>query len=361
MTISTAATTASEGTKYTGPIIDTDIHETFTSLQDLVPYLQEPWRGLIARKAWVGLPPRIAYWASHGVNRADSIPDDETPAGSSYELLKEQVLDLYPIRYGILTGQLSPGVMPGQFEFATALASALNDYVAEHWLTRDTRLLTSLHVAPQEPLAAAREIDRLGDHPQVVQVLLPIGKWAYGDPFYHPIFEAAARHNLIIAMHHQGAVNGAMGQERYYIEWHVNVPQGAMSLVSSLVFNGVFDKFPTLKFNILESGYTWLPHLMWRMDQNYKSLHLEVPWVKQLPSTYIRERVKFSTQPVEDISVENWLRLIGMLESDRMLVFATDYPHWDFDSPEASIPRSLPADLRTKIFYENARELYGFQ
>jgi uncharacterized protein len=361
MAVSTVTTTASEETKYIGPIIDTDIHETFTSLQDLVPYLQEPWRGLIVRGAWVGTPPRIAYWASHGVNRADSIPDDKTPAGSSYELLKEQVLDLYPIRYGILTGQLSPGVMPGQFEFATALASALNDYVAEHWLSKDARLLTSLHVAPQEPLAAAREIDRLGDHPQVVQVLLPIGKWAYGDPFYHPIFEAAARHNLIIAMHHQGAVNGALGQERYYMEWHVNVPQGAMSMLSSLVCNGVFDKFPTLKFNILESGYSWLPHVMWRLDQNYKSLHLEVPWVKQLPSIYIRERVKFSTQPVEDISVENWLRLIGMLESDRMLVFATDYPHWDFDSPEASIPRALPADLRHKIFYENARELYGFQ
>ena len=190
-----------------------------------------------------------------------------------------------------------------------------------------------------------------------MQVLLPIGKWAYGDPFYHPIFEAAARHDLVIAMHHQGAVNGALGQEHYYIEWHVNVPQGAMSMLTSLVCNGVFDKFPALKFNILESGYTWLPHVMWPLDQNYKSLHLEIPWVKQLPSTYIRERVKFSTQPVEDIRVENWLRLIGMLESDRMLVFATDYPHWDFDSPEESIPRGL----RSKIFYENAHDLYGFQ
>jgi uncharacterized protein len=131
-----------------------------------------------------------------------------------------------------------------------------------------------------------------------------------------------------------------------------------MSMLTSLVCNGVFDKFPQLKFAILESGYSWLPHLMWRLDQNYRSLHQEIPWVKRLPSQYIRERVKFSTQPTEDVSVENWQRLIGMLESDRMLVFATDYPHWDFDAPDDAIPRGLPLDLRQRIFYENARELY---
>lgn len=348
------------GGRYTGPIIDTDIHETFTSLQDLVPYLKQPWRGLIERKAWVGMPSPLAYWATHGVMRADSLLESGAPAGSSYEVLKEQVLDQYPIRYGILTAQLTPGVMPGQFEFAAALASAYNDFVVEKWLPRDPRLLSSLHVTPQDPQAAVREIERLGSHPQMVQVMMPIGKRAYGDPFYHPIFEAAQRHNLVIAMHHHGEVNGSLGQERYYIEWHVNVPQGAMSMLTSLVVNGVFDKFPELKFAVLESGYSWLPHLIWRLDQNYKSLHQEIPWVKSLPSRHIRERVKFSTQPVEDFSAENWLRLIDMLESDRMLMFATDYPHWDFDSPNESIPASLPADLRQRIFYENARELYNF-
>ncbi len=342
------------------PIIDTDIHETFTSWQDLAPYLQEPWRGLITRGVWTGQNGSLAHWASHGVNRADALLDSGAPAGSSYEVLRKQVLDLYPIKYGILTAQFLPGIMRGQFEFASALASAYNDWLLDHWLNRDPRLLSSLHVAPQDPQAAVREIERLGDHPQFVQIMLPIGKWAYGDPFYHPIFEAAERHNLVIAFHHSGEVNGALGQERYYMEWHVNVPQGAMAMLTSLICNGVFDKYPQLRFFVIESGYSWVPHLMWRLDQNYRSLHLEVPWVKTLPSKHIRERVKFSTQPVEDISVENWLRLNEMLESDKMLVFATDYPHWDFDSPEESIPRALPEALRRQIFFENAQELYGF-
>jgi predicted TIM-barrel fold metal-dependent hydrolase len=340
-------------------VFDLDVHETFRSWNEILPYLQDPWRRLLAQGAWTPPSFPFAYWTGHGLNRADSNPADGAPAGSDFELFKDQVLDRYAIEYAVLTGQFMPGDLEAQFELASALASAYNDWVLEHWVSRDPRVKTSIHVAPQDPQAAAREIDRLGDHPGVIQVMLPIGRRAYGDPFYHPIFEAAERHELVIAMHHADPLQSALGKGRYYIEWHVNVPQGAMSQVTSLVVNGVFEKFPTLQFVIVESGWSWLPHLLWRFDQNYRSLYQEIPWVKFLPSKHIKERIKFSTQPTEDFDAANWLRLIEMLGTDRMIVFATDYPHWDFDAPQESIPRELPADLRRRIFSENARELYG--
>ena len=341
----------------TGPIIDTDVHETFTSYQDLLPYLQEPWRWLVESGAWRGISPHYAIWSNAGW-RQDAFPEKGSP-GSNYELLKQQVLDRYSIRHAVLTGTFYPGVMEMQFELASALASAYNDFMLERWLPRDPRLLGSIHVAPQDPLAAAQEIERVGEHPQVVQVMLPIAQWPYGDPFYHPIFEAAERHNLVIGFHHTSETKGSFGRGRTFIEWHVNVPIGAMSLMTSLVCNGVFDKYPSLKFAVIESGFSWLPYLLWRFDQNYRSLNQEIPWVKKFPSEHIKERVRFSTQPTEDISPENWLRLIDMLGTDKMFIFSTDYPHWDFDSPDEAIPRALPADLRRKIFYENARDLYG--
>lgn len=342
------------------PIIDTDIYEAFTSLHDLEPYLQEPWKGLIAREAWKGFAQPFAYWSAGGLNRADARPE-KGPAGSNYELMKKQLLDLYDINYPILTGYFYPAAMQMQYEFATALASAYNDWQIENWLDRDARLRGSIHVAPQDPQTAVQEIERLGSHPQMVQVMLPIAQKAYGDPFYHPIFEAAERHNLVIAMHHTVFVQGALGMGRYYIERHMIIPQAPMAEIISLVVNGVFDKFPTLRFAILEGGFSWLPHLMWRFDREYKSLRQEIPWVKRKPSEHIRERVKFSTQPTEDISAKHWLGLMDMMDSDRMVMFASDYPHFDFDSPEESIPRDLPADVRRRIFYENANELYGFE
>ena len=112
---------------------------------------------------------------------------------------------------------------------------------------------------------------------------------------------------------------------------------------------------------MVESSWTWVPHLMWRFDYNYRSLRREVPWVKRLPSEYIRERVRFSTQPMEyPEDPEDLYRMFEMIGSDEFLMFATDYPHWDFDSPEQALPHSFPKDLQRKILSGNAREFYGF-
>jgi predicted TIM-barrel fold metal-dependent hydrolase len=52
------------------------------------------------------------------------------------------------------------------------------------------------------------------------------------------------------------------------MEWHNILPINYMATVNSLVCEGVFEKFPTLKFVAVEGGVAWLPHLMWRMDKN---------------------------------------------------------------------------------------------
>jgi uncharacterized protein len=49
------------------------------------------------------------------------------------------------------------------------------------------------------------------------------------------------------------------------------------------------------------------------------------------------------------------------LDMDDRLMFATDYPHWDFDSPADAVPVLLPPGLQRKIMAENARALYGLE
>jgi uncharacterized protein len=341
-------------------IIDTDVHEGFSSIKDLVPYLAEPYKGWIAGGSWRGFTQPFAYTSPGNGNRADVRSGDGSASVSDYVCMREQLLDRYNLTYAILTGYFYPTGLKLQYGLATALAAAYNSYVAEHWLSRDARLLGSIQINARDPEAAAREIDRMAGHPQIKQVMLAVvDDIAYGHPMYRPIFAAAERNDLMVAFHHTTFAQGPYGMGLHYMERHALIPIALMPQVISLVVNGVFDAFPKLRFMVLESGFSWLPHVMWRLDREYRQGRVEVPWLKKLPSRHCRERLRLSTQPTEDISADAWLKLIDLMGTDEILTFSTDYPHFDFDSPDAAIPVGLPEGLREKIFWKNAAAFYG--
>ena len=130
--------------------------------------------------------------------------------------------------------------------------------------------------------------------------------------------------------------------------------------VTSLVVEGVFERLPALKVVLIECGFAWLPSVAWRLDRHWRHLKAEVPHLRRAPSEYIREHIWVSTQPMEEPEVGRHLRdVMGWIGWDRIL-FATDYPHWDFDDPRAAIPGTLPEEVRRNIYGGNARRVYGF-
>jgi len=340
-------------------IIDTDVHESFSSLKDLVPYLQEPYKGWIANGAWRGFSQPFAYTSPGMGNRADVRSTDGSASVSDYSQMRKQLLDHYNLDHAVLTGYFYATGLKLQYGFATALAAAYNDFVAEHWLSKDQRLLGSIQINARDPEAAAREVDRMAAHPQMRQVMLSVGDdIAYGHPMFKPIFEAAQRNKLMVAFHHTVFAQGPYGMGLHYMERHCLLPISLIPQVISLVCNGVFDGYPDLRFIVLEGGFSWLPHVMWRMDREYRQGRIEVPWIKKLPSQHCRERLRLSTQPTEDISSQEWMKLIDLMGTDDVLCFSTDYPHFDFDDPDAAIPKSLPAATREKILWKNAAAFY---
>lgn len=341
-------------------IIDTDVHEGFSSIKDLVPYLPEPYKGWIAGGSWRGFSQPFAYTSPGNGNRADVRTGDGSASVSSYEVMRDQLLDPYDLNYAVLTGYFYPTGLKLQYGLATALAAAYNDYVAEHWLNKDARFLGSVQVNARDPEAAAREIDRMAGHPQIKQVILAVvDDIAYGHPMYRPIFAAAQRNDLMVAFHHTTFAQGPYGMGLHYMERHCLLPIALMPQVISLIVNGVFDGFPKLRFMVLEGGFSWLPHVMWRMDREYRQGRVEVPWLKKLPSQHCRERLRLSTQPTEDMSIDQWVKLIDLMGTDEILAFSTDYPHFDFDDPSIAIPAALPDSLRQKVLWQNAAEFYG--
>jgi uncharacterized protein len=331
--------------------IDCDAHEALPAVSDLAKYLKQPWADWVSH-GWSGI------YASPYAHPLTAPGYDNRGGATEYAIMREEYLDKHEVDRVILTGLFYPAVMRMQPQFATALAAAYNDWLIEEWLDKDRRLLGSIQIAPQEPEAAAREIDRSGTHPSMVQVMLPITDADYGQSRFDPIFAAAERNNLAIALHQSTATVSPVGAMNYYVAWKSALPLAFMAQVISLIFNGVFEKYPSLHAVMLEGGFTWLAPLMWRLDQHYRYLHVEVPWLRRPPSQVIRDHFRFATQPIEDVSASQLLTLFDWAGSDSLLVFSSDYPHWDSDEPLRALPPGLPQSVQDKIMRTNALDVY---
>jgi hypothetical protein len=338
------------------------LHNTVPSAEALFPYLSAHWREYISQSAFKG-PVDTAYPPGAPTSaRPDAAPAEGGPPGSSLVRLQEQVLDAWNVEFGILNCAYAVESLHNP-DAAAALASAVNEWQIAEWLANEPRLRASLVVPSHYPDLAAREIERLGDHPGFIQVFLPIRSAVpYGNRRYWPIYEASVRHNLVIGLHFGGSPGNPptpAGWPSYYIEEYAGMSQIFQSQVISLIAEGAFDQFPALRVALIEGGFTWLPSLMWRMDKEWKGLRREIPWVKRLPSAYIRQHLRLTLQPLDaPPDPHHLLQIIEQLESDEMLMFSTDYPHWHFDTPEEALPVALPPELERKIMAENARAFY---
>lgn len=348
-------------------VIDCDVHNAFSSMDEFLPYLSDPWKDFVRAsnmKSPTGGHP--FFIPVGGGVRMDSWPETGGYPGSSHELLKKQVLDEYNMSHAILFPHSAYmlSAVP-QDQWAIAMASAYNDWLIDQWLSKDARYKGSVSVALQDPEAAAREIDRVGQHPGMVQVGLGIHTpyRAYGEKFYHPVWEAAVRNNLVVTMH-VSIGNGLYGTHpagpvKNFPELQCLQSLTAQQQMASMVFGGVFEKFPDLKVAFVECGFAWIPHMLYTMDTHWKSARREVPWVKRFPSEYVREHMWFGTQPmIASPTPKEILQIIQMIGEDRML-FASDYPHWEFDNPFTAL-KQLPVDLQKKILYDNPKTYYGF-
>jgi uncharacterized protein len=348
-------------------VIDLDVHERPEQSigierlgKYLVPYMDRHWARYLTHEAgeWQGYPlaaPYVAPYARAGV-REDWLHDDESR--STLDDMRIDLIEREGVTVPVLNGPLlHASSLPGDPDFALALSRAYNEYQVAEWLDKDSRLRGSVHVAGQLPEEAAREIDRMAQHPQIIQVTLPlVASRQWGDPFYRPIWEAAVRNELPVTFHHSGA-SATLIQPRYFIEWHtMAAPATAKHQVMSLIVNGTFDRYPELKVVMLEAGVTWIFWLMWRLDQQYRELRANVPWVKRLPSEHIRDNVKVATHPITEVTSSQFQTLVEMTDTERVFVFASDYPHYDADS--ANVLDKLPDDLRYKIRYQNALEIF---
>ncbi len=348
-------------------IVDCDVHPT-PKRGELTEFIPERYRARITeRSRGAGSP--VYYDAPDYSNafamRTDTFPDDGNFAGSDPDLMLRQLV----MEAGsdvVILGPLNGG---GQTEEEVhALAMATNKWQEACWLDPQhnwhQRYRGSIVAAMDAPEEGAREIEAWAGHPFYSQVLIDSElRPAWGDPRYNPIWEAASRHGIPVACHlGRGHYNelpmSPVGFMTYNHDLMVTYSMLAVNQVMSLVFDGVFDRYPDLQILFIEHAYTWILPLMWRMDRMFELSGNETG-LKRKPSEYVKDHIWFTTQPMDypedKIELTNALE---WMEADKLLLFSSDYPHWTFDDPQW-VAKHMPEPMRDAIMFGNAIKLFG--
>jgi len=348
-------------------VIDCDVHPQIADPEELLAYVEPAQREWFRGQGYYGLP---GYsWAHPTSWFREDVVEPGRPPGADAAAVARDLLDATGAEIGVLNADdaILVSLMPSAYR-AAALARAHNDWLRERWLDADPRLRASIIVPAQDPRAAAEEIRRCAGDERFVQVLLCGGsERPYGEPRYLPVLEAAVECGLPVAIHTGGegmgiaASPGGAGPGSFYIEWHTLGSAGSqMAHLVSLLCHGTFERLPGLKVVLLEGGLAWLPGILWRLDTNWRALRGEVPWLDRRPSEVAREHVRFTTQPLEHTDGRDDLlfEMLAAVGAPEILLFASDYPHWDFDDP-AFMLRRLPEAWREPVLHGNAAALYG--
>lgn len=345
--------------------IDCDVHVEPPSINDVKRYLSGYWLEYLRGAGRVQLSSALLYPANVPLSARPEAREAGTFPPRDYESLRAQLLAPYEPELVILN-PLATFLAGRNPYYQAAITTAMNEWVRDELLDKDERLRASIVVPTLDPEAAAKEIDRLADDPRFVQVLLPIrSETPWGNKRWQLLHEAAARNERPIAFHAWGEVGSSpttMGYSHTYYEDYVSISQvTAPTQLLSLIAEGVFDRFPSLKVSFVECGFNWVPSFMWQFDKDWKSLWREVPWVKRRPSEYMRRHFRATIAPshIGDVSEEQIQQLVQHFAASEMLLYASDYPHDHGDDGTDRLLALLPDEGRQAVLRGNAAELYG--
>ena len=340
-------------------IVDTDVHPVPVSAEVLKAYAPAEWANPVSY--FYDTPD--SYKTSSV--RMDSAPPRGGFAGSDPDFAAKQLL----LDAGVSIATLEPMCDAQLPQAEHVLKSTYNDWLADVWLDKYNahgRWRGSISVSAQTPEQAAREVERWAGHPYMAQVLMtPQTRGIpFGNPHFDPLYEAASRNGFPVATHLMGQTPFELiplypvGNPAHWHDFFASWPLLYVSHLMSLVFDGAFDRHPDLRVVFVEGGFTWAMPVMSRMDRIWEARRADLPQVRRRPSEYVREHVRFTTQPLEDADTVEFREYLEMMDLGDNLMFSTDYPHWSYDAPAYAINR-FPADQRERIMRGNATALYG--
>lgn len=359
-------------------IVDIDSHHVETeSWGEMAHYIEDDvlrFQALDHLKNRTGSPPyglngdmglryqdcggRIIHQGKRGEKvEGASVHRDVVLAQRAYEAMAIDFTVVFP------TQLLNLGVHP-QFHMEAKLAQAYNRWFAENILKADKNLGAMIYLPFGDPEAAYKTVEEFADNDSVIGFMVTSVRHK---PVHHNQYM-----KLYSLLQEVGKPLGFHAGYYWADEWtkQINV-FGAMHALSFVwcnvvhmtnwVWNGLNEKFPNLDVLWIESGIAWVPWLMQRLDHTYLMRTSEAPLLKRLPSEYMRE-MYYTSQPLETDHAKALELNFEMIDATNRLLYASDWPHWDFDTP--SVIWDLPflnEQEKRRILGLNAAEMFNLK
>jgi predicted TIM-barrel fold metal-dependent hydrolase len=245
------------------------------------------------------------------------------------------------------------------------LCRAYNRMLHEEFITASPRLHAVALLPVLDPEAAAAELrTAVTQYGCVGAMLAADGGHLLGERKFDPIYAEAQALGVMVGLHASGSHLGGGGVDGFpsFIQTHTcSHAFGQMRQLTSTIFEGVPERFPSLRIAYLEAGCGWAPYWAERMDDEYAKRAPEAPALEKKPSDYIRGGNVYFSCEADEWLMPQALKLIG----DNQIVWASDYPHWDHSFPQSIDEIRERGDLtetqKRKVLNDNARRLYGLK
>jgi predicted TIM-barrel fold metal-dependent hydrolase len=250
-------------------------------------------------------------------------------------------------------------------DWAVALARAYNDWLYHRFMQTSPRLVGVALLPVQDVEEAVRELRRCVNELGMVGAVLPavaIGGKLFSGPEFYPLWEEAQRLDVPISTH-GGLSSPSLGLDlaaNFTVAHTLEHPFAQMRQLVSMIFEGVFELFPNLRFGCLECGMGWVPWLMDRMDEEQERKGQYSPRCKLKPSDYLRQGNIFFAAEVGETA----LPLAAQVLRPDVIIWASDYPHErdqrDFteDIPTLIQRKDISDELKRQIFFDNPLRFY---
>lgn len=368
-------------------IVDVDCHyqEPFNLF---VNYLPEKWRNLARTELSkdvetkysddLAFPPELydnlgkgkiteiphavdRYYGTRVIRSEVSYPKSQSPK-EVIHTFTERMQDIGIKRSIVYPNILLNFGMNPDKELEVALGNAYVDYMLDHFLGKYKEILSVIPVPANSPQRSVELIQRAAGEKGIVGAMItPLRPSLMGSADYDPIYEILEEKQLPICIHSGAHYGGPFALFDNVLSISaLAFPFYVVQQMTDIITKGVPERFPKVKFVFIEAGVSWVPWIMYRLDRYYEMRRLDAPLLTKSPSDYIKE-FYFSSQPLEHpkSGAKDLKWIFDAFDASNHLMYASDYPHWDWDVP--SVIYDLPflsLESKKKILGENASTLF---